>query len=619
MAERKKVTDPALLDALNGGNQPVATRQKVTDPALLAALNGAGAPDPVDRASTQDPANELGIPVFNRPLYGDERKPFEPTTWDRVKDAASKSWVNQLIVKPVDNFRQLASDVYEGKADPLSDSSIDIANQAAGILTPTAPARLLPLATGAAIPKKAPMADPATDVAAASVNPVVAAGERQGVPVARYIASERKSVNMLAQAARQAPLSGARIESAAQAFRGGVADAADRAVQSLGSGDAMKAGEGVRAGLAKEVGGLQSRSGAMYDKVDAIVDPNIATPLNATRKAVEQISARRAAMAANGESLAIREVDGAIGRDGGLTYHGIKDLRTAIGEKLKPGMLPQGMSQGELKAIYGALSDDLATAAKNAGGDAGARAWRQANTFFQAARGRQEKLAKIIGSEGDATGEKVFGRLSAMASSTSSADLRTLNLAKRSLDTAEWNELVSGVVARMGRTSPEAEFSPDKFVTQWTKLSAGGRATLFGGNKELQQALDDIVLLSTKNKAVEKFANHSNTGRAAGLAAFAAGSFVSPLTAIKIAIGGEMLARVLAKPVTAKAAAKWAKEVTAAQSAKPTPGAAKMAEQASLRLGTMLASQFGVPANDTTRALIGSLRAAAEQQNNENN
>ena len=44
---------------------------------------------------------------------------------------------------------------------------------------------------------------------------------------------------------------------------------------------------------------------------------------------------------------------------GGLTYEGIKNLRTNIGQMLSRGILPDDVNGSHLKQIYGALSDDL--------------------------------------------------------------------------------------------------------------------------------------------------------------------------------------------------------------------------------------------------------------------
>ncbi|MFD2678173.1 hypothetical protein [Camelimonas lactis] len=75
---------------------------------------------------------------------------------------------------------------------------------------------------------------------------------------------------------------------------------------------------------------------------------------------------------------------------------------------LDSGILPEGMSGGELKRIYGGLTDDLKTAAERAGGPRGKALFERANNLYSAVSGRREALAKIVGSKGDAPAEAVF-------------------------------------------------------------------------------------------------------------------------------------------------------------------------------------------------------------------
>ena len=488
----------------------------------------------------------------------------------------------------------------------------DMAGRASGAVSGAIPGAVLGGVIGKFLPSRPPGGGSGGGGAGAPMNAVVEAGERAGVDVPRFLATNSKGLQAAAQAGRQAPLGGARIEEAVQGFRTQVGDAAERAAQSAGSGNALQAGEAARGGLTSAVDVLKTKTSALYDKVDALVDPATLSPLSATRDVVAKIAARRQGAALDGGGKAADAVLEGIGRAEGLSYQGIKDLRTSVGEMLKPGMLPQGASQAELKQIYGALSKDLEAAVSNAGGKEAVTAWQRANQYFTAARDRQERLVKIIGVEGDAAGERVFDKLASMAGINGRADMRTLMLARKSMAPDEWGELASGVIQRLGRAAPDAEFSADRFMTQWSKMSNEGKSLMFGGQGALRQSLDDIATLSARMKDAEKFANRSNTGRVVTGTALLSAATTEPMTALAAVVGGRVVSSILSKPATAQAAARWSK-VYANAVQKPSQAAGQALQRASAQFGAVISKELGIPqaATDIGGKLLGTMRTTS--------
>jgi hypothetical protein len=182
-----------------------------------------------------------------------------------------------------------------------------------------------------------------------------------------------------------------------------------------------------------------------------------------------------------------------------LTYEGVKTLRTNVGEMLKGGILPEGVSGSELKRIYGALSKDLESSVAAAGGPKASEAFNRANRYYSLASDRRESLAKIIGADGNAPAETVFSRIEAMAGSGSRADISKLAQARKAMGSDDWNEMASTIVTRLGR-DVEGNFSPQRFVTAYNKISDAGKTLLFrGGDKgELAAHLDDIATVASR-------------------------------------------------------------------------------------------------------------------------
>lgn len=449
--------------------------------------------------------------------------------------------------------------------------------------------------------------------AAPTVNPAVEAAARQGLAMPGYLAGGRAQ-QALAGAAKQDVLSGHIVSDAADNFISGIGNKASEIASGVGAGSVQRAGEAAKDAINRKImQEMPAETSALYQQAEKLINPKVRTPLNATQTAVADIMAKRGAAARSGTSSAVAEVADAIARPGGLTYEGLKDLRTSVGEYLKPNKLPQGMDYAEAKRIYGALSDDLHSAVQNAGGAPALAAWKSANDMARVSKAKQNMLAKIVGTREDAAGEKVFERIAAMASNGSRADLRTLQLARQAMKPSEWNEVASAVVAKLGRATPDAEFSADRFVTQWAKMSSWGKAQLFGSSPKLISALDDIATVAKEVKKAEQFSNRSNTGRVATGVAYATSFLSNPVMAISAALGSHVLARILSRPATAQATAKFAKAAVATRRLPPA-AATTLMSQSSSRLGVAIANELGMPqaANDIGQAIMGSIRSAAD-------
>lgn len=113
------------------------------------------------------------------------------------------------------------------------------------------------------------------------------------------------------------------------------------------------------------------------------------------------------------------------------------------------------------------------------------------------------------------SGEKVFGRLEAMASNKGDAERFQRTIASLSPDEAM--AVRAAFIQKGGAAAPGSQnaagdaFSINKWLTNWNTLSDGAKRTLFG-NGELRSNMDDLALIAEKVKASEKLAGHSNTG-----------------------------------------------------------------------------------------------------------
>ena len=246
----------------------------------------------------------------------------------------------------------------------------------------------------------------------------------------------------------------------------------------------------------------------LYNKVSELIDPGVLTPMSNTLDVVSKIGKERLA-AKLGDSEAVKLVMDAATDPQGLTYAGAQRLKREIGSKMKGILTESNLNAEELDQLYRGLRADVRAAAKNAGGDRGLAAFDRAVSYAKNVIARRQELGKIIGKKGDVNDEQVFKRISAMAGDTR-GNAELLKKARKSMSPAEWQDITSGVITHL--SGGEGAFSPDKFVTAYSKLTPAGKDAIFGpAGNPLRQSIDDINTVAQQYKEVGKGRNFSNT------------------------------------------------------------------------------------------------------------
>lgn len=439
------------------------------------------------------------------------------------------------------------------------------------------------------------------------------AAQRLGVDLPRAVASDRAAVQQTGKYLTNVPIGSIPLRKSSQNAISQLDDAAMRTQQAFGSGDVAQAGNMAREGITdfakNTLGGAVK---AKYDAVDELVSPNVLTGLQNTAKIAADITAKRQNANMTGTSQAVSLVQKALSAKEGMNYQGIKDLRTSIGELLDdPQRLASaGISQGELKRVYGALTDDLKSAVGRSGGEKASKAFDIANSFAAKVAKEREVLDSVLGK--NLSDEKVFDRISAMAGSTARADQAGLLKVKAAVGKEGWDEIASAVISKIGR-DPDGNFTPDRFITGYGKLSEAGKIALFGGNKDLASSLDDIVSVSRRFKQLNQYANPSGTAQNAMFGAGGVGLALDPITTISTVAGSAVLSKALASPVSAKKLAAWAKAYEKA-AANPTAVNTNMLGVRAKVLALAMAADEPSLAGQVASAISGVRYVPAEPQ-----
>jgi hypothetical protein len=418
-------------------------------------------------------------------------------------------------------------------------------------------------------------APPATATAAAPVRPsfsdddALAAAARLGIEMPQAVGGGRIA-RSVAGPLSAIPYAGAPIERAYQKGLAGLGTRLDDTVAGTGTPGAAVAGGDVKAGVLDWIKrGSADLLSDEYAVLGKRIKPETKVELNSTRAAVQSLQGRAAESTSTTASPAIRIVEEAVTRPGGLTFNGLKELRTDIGARLEAAsVVPEaGTSMPALKQLYGALTEDMHTLAKKhrAGkmlGEINARAADIAAT--------RDELQKIVGRQGDVAAEGVVAKVASLASTKGTANISRLGLLKKHVPAAAWDNLSAEFMNRLGRNPKDGGFSAARYTTDYGKYSDAAKSLLFGPAK---QTLDDLVLVARQYEALESKFNRSNTGSVNALmeyilkpgatAAAIGGAIAAPGAALVAGVGGgsgmmigRSIAHQLAKPAIAGAATK---------------------------------------------------------------
>lgn len=385
---------------------------------------------------------------------------------------------------------------------------------------------------------------------------VAQAARNIDVTLPRAVTSDSQVVNQIGKNAASIPVVGQPLRKASQTAIDQMDTVAKKVQDDLGTGNKEVAGNKIKQDLADFAKKVEpEKVTELYTKVDELVDPKARIPLSATQRIANNISTRRSAAKLESSS-AVDYVTKALQSKEGMSYQEIKDLRTAVGElmKNKSELAARKIADSEIDQIYRGLSIDLEKAVKAGGGDEAVTAFKEANSRAKIFARDKEALKKVLGEGSD---ESATTKLLALAGKTSKANLRDLRLAKSKVTPDTWNELASSSLETMGRDAA-GNFTPDRFVTSWGKMSDSGKKILF--SPEHRQALEDLATVSTRFKKLNQYANPSGTGQTVMTGALV----LSPLATIKAAIPAFAASTYLAAPAKAKVVADYAKAYEAA-------------------------------------------------------
>lgn len=420
-------------------------------------------------------------------------------------------------------------------------------------------------------------------------------------------ATEGRGARAVESLLAKTPGSAGRIITKAESEAAGLgAKVDDMATTLSGRTGAAPAGRQIRGGLEQFVDDFKASSGKLYDELDRHMPKGSRIDVTHTREALDALNADIKG-APNVSQLfknaRIRGVQGALKADtetpagvfdalpawqkqlleqmpevertatlnglidGKLPYEALKKLRTLVGNEISDSTIASDVPRSKWKALYAALSKDMAVAAREAGPKAEAALVR-ANNYHRAGMQRLEDVLGPILKKGDP--EDIFQ--AAIAGTKEGAT--TISGVMKSLPPESRKVVAATMLRRLGKATPGQQndlaevFSSETFLTNWNKLSADSKRVLFAPLEPKMRAdLDQIAKAASNIREGSKvFANPSGSGQVvaatSGLTAFGVLLATQQYAGAAAIAGGAAAANLQARIMTNPTVVHWLARTT---------------------------------------------------------
>lgn len=381
-------------------------------------------------------------------------------------------------------------------------------------------------------------------------------------------------------------------------------------------------------------GRFKALTNLMYSKVDEYVPKNTMFTINNTLGKLKSILNPVEGAEVTSKELQnpfIQKIYTTITKDikknnGRMSYEGIKNIRSEIGNRLSDVQLIGSKEKGLLKQLYSSLSTDIEGNVLAVGGSKASQALAKANKVYIEGTKKIEDFLQPIYKK--ANPDTLVRELMAGAREGSTR----LSVLNESLKPSQYKVLVSSIIDRMGRISPGqgmasevgedvagqiGRFSSETFLTNWNKLAPAAKEVLFNGRgypKTMIKDMNELVkVASVIRESGKTFRNPSGTAdRLAGIGigiGGAAGVVTGNpmfLAAMPLVMFG---ANVTAKLLTNQRFVSWAAQATKIAGNKGFEG---MAEHLT-KLG-LVAANSSPEERQALFEYIGILKEGAERQ-----
>lgn len=287
----------------------------------------------------------------------------------------------------------------------------------------------------------------------------------------------------------------------------------------------------------------------LYAEVDKLIPATARVAATNFKNAVDDMYTKYAGdpefsdILTSDAAVKFRDAIGEAAKRGGMEYQTLVGLRTDLGRMLKArgGKLLETMDAGEVKQLYGAVSDDLIDAATAFGKDAVDAATAASSHWKQFRSIIDDVVEPMIGTARNPKApEKVFDYVRSVAQETPSRLPAFGNV----LNATERESIGAGIFRDMGRANSGGQnaagdvWSANSFLTNYDNLAknSNGEALDFFF-PTIRNTVDDVASASQGLKDAGTTFNYSNTAGALTNIGMATSALTNPVATAATAAG----------------------------------------------------------------------------------
>lgn len=334
--------------------------------------------------------------------------------------------------------------------------------------------------------------------------------EALGAPLPRGVTFDSPFMQSTTSRMRQLPFVGERIGQRVEATQ----EAAGRRIGDIASGGAGVApdraltGSMLRPALQGVIDDNNLRIDQAYQGLRRLIDPDRATRLTRTERALGGILRERAAAGMRNPEAGLGDIINLA--DNGAGFNGLQRARNEVGRLigLAQNNPNPGFNVGDFKRLYAAMSGDMDTVVRRHAlydPNRAADALRYANRAADQLVERNKAVQGVLNVRAD---ERLVGSL-INAAQQKTGNLRLLAQLRNSMHPDDFREIGGVMLTEMGHMPATGEFSLAKFVTNWDKVSDRAKGLLF--SPEHLQNINDIAGMGEHIKRALKESSTSHS------------------------------------------------------------------------------------------------------------
>lgn len=350
---------------------------------------------------------------------------------------------------------------------------------------------------------------------------LLAAAERQNVPIMPADVGGAGIQGMTAGTA-QSVVGRGPITRASEATAEAMQLAAQRAADTAGEvRSPFEIGAKLKDAAAAFATKTSQRGSQLYDRVRDQAEGIVFRPLNAAKTIDREIDMLRKKNDPTDPLLRyLEEKRAQISRPEGFEYDGVKQILSDLkaDHRVKDDLLRVSSAKNVLGRVARSMEEDVVGTMVNNDRAGAANAFKTANQYWrQRVETLDDALQPILGP--NVTPEAVLDSINAMSRGNKGGVQRLVRVIN-SLPEDDRGSIRATIIDRLGRAKAGMQdaggevFSPAEFLTNWNKMSNEAKVALFGRDKKLSQALNDIATLAESTKQAQRFANQSQTAGA---------------------------------------------------------------------------------------------------------